>query len=104
MLDSYCQTRLSSSRRSALPLRSQPVHNDLMHDRIGPQRGQIDGGIGHVKWIDLLASENLSRRSIHEVIRDGAGTNGADLNMEGTALIGQGFGQRHDAMLRRAVG
>lgn len=46
---------------AALPIRSEPVDHDLMHNGVLAQCRQVDGRFGDVERINLPAAHNLIR-------------------------------------------
>ena len=46
---------------AALPIRSEPVHHDLMHNGVLAQRRQVDGRFGDIERINHFAAYNLLR-------------------------------------------
>ena len=72
---------LTSRLRQRLPVYAQSTDDDLMHYGILPDRRQIDLRLSHIKWIDLLAAENVFRRRIGQIVGHATGTDGTHINV-----------------------
>src|SRR2546428_716190 len=64
--DSACLAR-DLSRPLASPIRSQAIHDDLVDDCVGTERGEIHRGPRDVVRADLLAAKDLFWEPFHGV-------------------------------------